>query len=188
MDFYNNISKLQPHRVLVDFIKNTPNIKTAIDLGCGAGRDTKFLLKNSKKVIDIDRVDVRKFLYKNLDKNEMENLTFIQSNFSEVELPNADLIISYEALPFCSREELNSIIKKIKVSLNDNGYLLCNFFGKNDEWFGNDKILFLEKEEIKEILSDFNIIKIKEIEQDSETAMHQMKHWHVFWIIAKRNN
>ena len=75
MDFYNNISKLQPHRVLVDFIKNTPNIKTAIDLGCGAGRDTKFLLKNSKKVIAIDRVDVRKFLYKNLDKNEMENLS-----------------------------------------------------------------------------------------------------------------
>lgn len=42
MNFFENNSKLEPHKILVNFIQNNPSIKTAIDLGCGAGRDTKF--------------------------------------------------------------------------------------------------------------------------------------------------
>ena len=66
MNFFENNSKLMPHKILVNFIKSNPSIKTAVDLGCGAGRDTKFLVQNNITVTAIDRVDVTKFLYKRL--------------------------------------------------------------------------------------------------------------------------
>ena len=74
MNFFENNSKLKPHKILVNFIKNNPSIKTAIDLGCGAGRDTKFLVQNNIIVTAIDRVDVTKFLYKDLTEEEKEKL------------------------------------------------------------------------------------------------------------------
>ena len=138
MNFFENNSKLEPHKILVNFIKNNPSIKTAIDLGCGAGRDTKFLVQNDIAVTAIDRVDVTKFLYKDLTEEEKARLNFVQAKFSEIDLPKTDLIISYEALPFCDREALVKLLDKINDSLNENGYFLCNFFGKNDSWFGND--------------------------------------------------
>ena len=70
MNFFENNSKLEPHKILVNFIQNNPSIKTAIDLGCGAGRDTKFLVQNNIIVTAIDRVDVTKFLYKDLTEEE----------------------------------------------------------------------------------------------------------------------
>ena len=73
MNFYEGLNKLKPHRVLVKFIKNNPEIKTAIDLGCGAGRDTKFLIKNGVNVTAIDRVDVTKFLMKVLRKKKKQD-------------------------------------------------------------------------------------------------------------------
>ena len=103
MNFFENNSKLEPHKILVNFIQNNPSIKTAIDLGCGAGRDTKFLVQNNIIVTAIDRVDVTKFLYKDLTEEEKARLNFVQAKFSEIDLPKTDLIISYEALPFCDR-------------------------------------------------------------------------------------
>lgn len=186
MNFFENNSKLEPHKILLNFIKNNPSIKTAVDLGCGAGRDTKFLVQNDIIVTAIDRVNVTKFLYKDLTEEEKARLNFVQAKFSDVHLPKTDLVISYEALPFCNREELIKLIIKIKESLNENGYFLCNFFGKNDSWYGNDKIQFYEKKEIQDFFQNFKILRLNEIETDAETAMHQMKHWHVFWIIAKK--
>ncbi len=186
MDFYNNLNVLKPHKILVEFIKNNKNIKEAIDLGCGAGRDTKFLIKEGINVTAIDRIDVAKYLNNGLTEEERLRLNFIQSKFDDVNLPKADLIISYESLPFSNINSIKALIDKIKNALNDNGYFLCNFFGNNDSWNENKKITFLEKEEIEDLLKDFKILRLNEVEKDGKTAMHQIKHWHVFWIIAKK--
>ncbi len=186
MNFYEGLNKLKPHRILNKFIQDYPNIKTAIDLGCGAGRDTEFLLAKGINVTAIDRVDVTKFLYQGLNDEEKERLNFIQAQFSKVKLPKVDLTISYEALPFCDMETLKSVINKVGESLNENGFFLCNFFGKHDSWVGNNKITFLDKKEIENLLKDFKILELREIERDGETAMHQIKHWHVFWVIAQK--
>ena len=186
--YYKNTENALPHPFVQKFINMGIKPDFAIDLGCGAGRDTKFLVQNDIAVTAIDRIDVTKFLYKDLTEEEKARLTFEQAIFSEAHLPKTDLVISYEALPFCNKEALGKLLDKIKDSLNENGYFLCNFFGKNDSWFGNDKIQFYEKEEIEYLLKDFKILKLNEIERDGESAMHQMKHWHVFWVIAKKES
>ena len=83
MNFFENNSKLEPHKILVNFIQNNPSIKTAIDLGCGAGRDTKFLVQNNIIVTAIDRVDVTKFLYKDLTEEEKKTCVAVFNKICE---------------------------------------------------------------------------------------------------------
>ena len=45
---------------------------------------------------------------------------------------------------------------------------------------------FLTKEQVIELFEDFKIIEFKEIEKDNFTGLGQMKHWHIFNVIAKK--
>ena len=47
-------------------------------------------------------------------------------------------------------------------------------------------MVFLSKQEVLELLSDFEIIKFQEIENNKKTALGKMKHWHIFDVIAKK--
>ena len=67
------------------------------------------------------------------------------------------------------------------------GYFVGNFFGKNDEWkITKEEMTFLTKEQVMELFSNFEIIEFKEVEKDGITGLGQMKHWHVFNVIAKK--
>ena len=46
---------IQPNRLLKNITDKLSNVKTAIDLGCGAGTDTIFLLENGIHVYAIDK-------------------------------------------------------------------------------------------------------------------------------------
>ena len=45
---------------------------------------------------------------------------------------------------------------------------------------------FLTKDKVIELFKQFNIISFKEFEKDGNTALGEAKHWHIFFIIAKK--
>ena len=47
-------------------------------------------------------------------------------------------------------------------------------------------MVFLTKEQVINLFTDFEIIKLKEIEKDAVTGLGKMKHWHIFEITAKK--
>ena len=47
-------------------------------------------------------------------------------------------------------------------------------------------MVFLTKEQVINLFTDFEIIKFEEIEKDTVTRLGKMKHWHIFEIIAKK--
>lgn len=47
-------------------------------------------------------------------------------------------------------------------------------------------MVFLTKEEVLDLLKDFDIIKFEEIEKDGKTVLGKLKHWHIYDIIAKK--
>lgn len=62
-----------------------------------------------------------------------------------------------------------------------------NFFGINDEWKNiKEDMVFLNKNQVMELFKNFEIICFKEIEKDGMTGCGNMKHWHLFDIIARK--
>lgn len=187
-EYYRKTTSSLARQNTIKFIENYPNLTgNAIDLGCGAGNDTIYLLKNNWNVLAIDANDVEKNIRERLDEEYNKRLTFKIQKFESLELPDCNLLISNFAIPFCSKDMFNKMWDVINNSINKNGYFVGNFFGKKDEWnTPNDKRTFLDKEEVIALFRDFEIIEFTEKEFNKQLASGKLKHWHVFEIVARK--
>ena len=187
--FYKNTENAPPHKNIIKFLELEKNTGNAIDIGCGAGRDTVYLIKNNWKVLAIDRENVKETIEEKLSKKELENFKFECQKFENIKLPKADLIISNYSLPFCNKNNFNELWKRIVESIKENGYFVGTFFGINDSWINiKDKMVFLSKDAVLELFNEFEIISFEEIEKDEKTGLGIMKHWHIYDIIARKAN
>ena len=110
------------------FINLNVKPEIAIDLGCGAGRDSIFLLKNGWTVISIDDKDVEHYITKKLSDTEKLKFKFLQGRFEEIELEENKLIIANNSLPFCPKVKFNQLWNKIVNSIKHERILCWNFF------------------------------------------------------------
>ena len=185
--YYENTKNALPHKNVKEFIKLEKKVGKAIDLGCGAGRDTVFLIKNNWNVLAIDRENIKEIIYNKLNEKEKNRFRFICQSFEEIELEKNDLIVAHYSIPFCSKENFNDFWIKIVESINKNGYFVGNFFGVNDSWYNEkENVLFLSKEQVLKLFESFQLLKFQEVEKNEKTGLGQIKHWHTFEIIAKK--
>lgn len=158
-----------------------------IDLGCGAGRDSIFLIKNGWKVIAIDKEDTEKMIRSSLQEEEQNYLKFIKQDFeNNIILQPCNLLVANSSLSFCNRKNFDDLWKKIVDSISKDGYFVGNFFGINDSWANRPNMVFFTKEEVIKLFSSFEIINFKEVAKNGKTALGVEKHWHVFNVIAKK--
>ena len=101
--YYEKTQNSLPHKNIKEFIDMENKVGNAIDLGCGAGRDTVFLIKNNWNVLAIDREDTRDIIETKLDKNELKKFRFVCQNFENIQLEKSNLIVSNYSIPFCSK-------------------------------------------------------------------------------------
>ena len=185
--FYENTKNSMPHSNIKKFIEIGTNHGNAIDLGCGAGRDTIFLIKNNWNVTALDRENTKNIIENNLNSEELKRFKFICQNFENTTLGKNDLIVSNFSLPFCNQNYFHEFWNKIVNSINSGGYFVGNFFGLNDSWVSmKEKMVFLSKEQVLNLFNKFEIIQFQENERDGKTGLGKIKHWHTFDIIAKK--
>lgn len=179
----------QPRKNIVQFISQYNITGNAIDLGCGSGNDTIFLIKNNWNVTAIDSSDLEKIIRDKLNENKQDKLKFEVQKFENLKLDKCDLIIANNSLPFCNKTYFNKMWKEICSSIKSGGHFVGNFFGEKDEWNNqNTKRTFLSKNEVLELFkNDFKILKFQEIEINKPTAEGEMKHWHFIEVVAKKN-
>lgn len=188
-NFHKITNNNPPRKNIVHFISKYNIAGNAIDLGCGSGNDTIFLIKNNWKVLAIDSSNVEEKIRSKLCDDEQEKLRFEVQKFETLKLSKCDLLVANYSLPFCDRNSFHKMWKEICINIKTNGYFVGNFFGLNDEWnTKNDRRTFFSKEEVIKLFSGFEILEIKEMEKDKATAKGQMKHWHIFEIIARKLN
>ena len=187
-EYHKVTNNIPPRKNIVNFINNYKELSgKAIDIGCGAGNDTIYLIQNNWNVLAIDGSDVENSIKEKLNDEEKEKFSFQVQKFEDLKLPKSDLIISNNALPFCNKEYFYTMWQEICNSINSNGFFVGNLFGINDEWnTPKDKRKFLNKEQVIDLFKDFEIISLKEFEKDRTTALGVMKHWHTFEVIAKK--
>lgn len=172
-------------KYFIEKIKCNPT--NAIDLGCGAGNDTVYLIKNGWNVLAIDRENVESRITKRLTTNELQHFKFEQQSFEKIKLKKSKLIVANYSLSFCNKEKFEDLWNEIKMNLEKDGYFVGNFFGVNDTWNKTrPQMTFFSKNQVCELFKNFDILNFKEVEVDKKTGLGELKHWHIFHVIAKK--
>lgn len=169
-------------KLLIEFLDNY-KIDNAIDLGCGSGNETVYMVKNGIKVLAIDRQLNQDFILNRLSDNEKKMISFKESSFEDVELPKTKLLTAFFSIPFCNPNNFDELWTKIYNSIEDNGYFVGQLFGDRDAWNVVESINTFSIDKVKEYLKNYNIIKLEEIEYVRES---DNKKWHFYDIIAQK--
>ena len=184
--YYEATMNSKPSTLIRKFFINKYNQKlqgnVAIDLGCGTGNDTEFLLDKGFKVTAIDQEEQVKEIIKNKKLNE-ENLNVIIDDFSKVEITNSDLILANFSL-FFVEDNFDEFIEKILKNINSKGFFVGNFLGKEDDW--NKTRTTIEKEKLLEYFKEFERYYYSEEKYYKDTANGTGKFWHVYTVIAQK--
>ncbi len=186
--YYDNTESNMPRKNVKYFIENMKiQPGKAIDIGCGAGNDTVYLIKNGWSVTSIDKENVEERISKRLNKEELTRFNFQKQELETIKLRMSDLIIANYSLSFCNKQEFNKMWKTIEENIVQEGYFVGNFFGINDSWSKYKfNMTFFTKNQVMDLFKEFEIIKFDEIGKDALTGLGKMKHWHIFNVIAKR--
>ena len=169
-------------KLIIDFLDKY-KVDSAIDLGCGSGNETVYMVKNSIKVLAIDRQLNQDFILNRLSDSEQQLISFKESSFEDVELPKTKLLTAFFSIPFCNPNNFDELWTKIYNSIEDNGYFVGQLFGDRDAWNVVESINTFSIDKVKEYLKNYNIIKLEEIEYVRES---DNKKWHFYDIIAKK--
>ena len=185
-DFYRITRDRPPTELLVRARALLGRMGDALDLGCGAGRDTRFLLTQG---FEVTAVDENEDAIRYLQELPQAHLRVVQTTFEAFPFaPVAyDLINAQRALPFNRPETFDAVFAKIKGALRPGGIFTGQFFGVNDGWNVPERMMtFVTREQSEALLRDLRLIEFTEVEDDGPTAVGTLKHWHVFDIIAQR--
>lgn len=185
-NYYKATINNKPSLLIRKFFDNKYNEKllgnTAIDLGCGAGNDTEFLISKGFKVTAIDKHEQVKEIINNKKINN-EKLDIVIGDFSKIDIPNADLILANMSL-FFVKDNFVVFLKSLLEKVNNNGFFIANFLGKEDDWNGNKTTL--EKEELLNYFKKYKIEYFSEEKYYKDTALGVNKFWHKYNIIAQK--
>jgi len=191
-----HLNKLyQPHAKITEgALKLFRNSGVAIDFGCGCGNDTSFLINEGWKVWAIDgESSALEILRQRNDITSFTNLTTLSQKFENItwnHLPNVDLFLAVNTLPFCKPDKFYGIWKNITSKVNPNGRFAGHFFGIHYEGFTNTEMTnmtFLSKENVLCLFENFEIESFREIEEDGVSGTGRKIHAHIFEIIARKH-
>ena len=96
-DFYKITKDRPPWPLLVQAVSLLSKEKDALDLGCGAGRDTRFLLEQGFRVTAVDNDPHAIALLADFPQ---DHLRVVQSSFEAFDFETYDLVNAHFALPF----------------------------------------------------------------------------------------
>jgi len=153
----------------------------AIDLGCGEGVETEYLLHNRWKVLSVDaHPSALDHLKQRLPTSAKKRLITQLSKYEIVNFPRTDLIYAGYSLHYCDKEKFPLFWTNLISNLNLGGRFVGQLIGKRDPWASNESYLTFSKEEVFGLFSNLEIELIHEIDSN----ITQKKHWHFFTVIA----
>lgn len=182
-DYLEQTKNRKTRPLLIEALKNAKGEGFALDLGSGALNDVPAILEAGYNHIDaVDSNERIREIAKNVPK-----LTFFPVSFDEFEFQKNtyNLVNAQYALPFAGTS-FNIVWQNLVESLKSGGIFTGQFFGVQDGWNDGNHPEIIFHDQIYSLFTLFNIIKYEEEIADKPTAAGDMKHWHVFHVIAKK--
>jgi tellurite methyltransferase len=157
----------------------------ALDVGAGAGRDAKHLLRLGWRVTAVDASPSAAEALRSLPgQRNLRVLVSAAENFAPA---TYDLVNAQYSLPFIARDHFDETVRRLRDSVRPGGVMAATFFGTSDEWNVPDsQQTFSTRSDIERLFAGWDVIDLTEAEADGHTADGTPKHWHVFHLIARR--
>jgi len=189
-DYYAATADRPPRRTLLEALARfapSPAPRSAVDLGCGDGRDAIELLRRGWSVLAIDaEAAAIERLQHRADLQQDARLSCLCQRFEDAAWPPADLVNASFSLPLCPPERFPEVWDRIVASLKPGGRFAGQLYGERDGWAGRPDMTHLSRQAAERLLSTLRVELFEEEETDSVTPRGKPKHWHIFHIVAER--
>jgi len=161
--------------------------RSAVDLGCGEGRDTAELLRRGWKdrAIDGHPEGIQRLVARD-DLAYPERLNTQLAAMERVELPRCDLLNASFSLPFCQPDHFDALWARIVEAIEPGGRFAGQLFGDRDDWASIEDRSHHTRSQVEALLTPFEVETLKEEERDGQDCTGAGKHWHAFHIVARK--
>jgi SAM-dependent methyltransferase len=161
--------------------------RLALDLGCGAGRDARELLRAGWRVIAVDREPAAlRTLTSAAGPMLAARLETRVEDLAAVEIPPCDLVNASLCLPFLAPEPYAATWRRIVSALRPGARFSAMLFGDNDESASEATMTCRSPELIEADLAAFDIEFWRVKEEDSQTALGEPRHLHLIEVVARK--
>ncbi|MEM1185059.1 MAG: class I SAM-dependent methyltransferase [Planctomycetota bacterium] len=162
--------------------------KTAIDLGCGSGRDTVELLSRGWSVDAIDGTPEalqRLLVWPGVQPSE--RLTIRLLDFARLTTLKASKLVNASfSLPFCPPEHFERVWDVVLGAVEPGGRFSGQLFGDRDSWALLPDRSHQTRDRVEAMFDGLKFERLDEEEKDAHDAEGNAKHWHVFHVVARR--
>ena len=193
--YVNAVESSESHRTvqiaLSSFVGDGQDKGIAVDMGCGSGRDTRFLLGRGWTVFAVDSSsESLRSLEKAVLANSaeaFERLVSVHADMLEGEfVEQADLVNAALSLPFCGVEKFKEVWNRICQTIREGGRFSGHFFGIHDDWAVDTRLIFHDKAQVAALFDGFEIEFFQEYEGPMPVVGAADKHGHLFEVVARK--
>ncbi|MDP9983544.1 trans-aconitate methyltransferase [Pseudarthrobacter oxydans] len=163
------------------------NGRRAIDLGCGAGKETLAMLRAGWHVHAVDSLpDTSERLLAIAPPDADGRLSIEMRAFQDLRaLPLAGLIFAGYSLPFIHPARFAGFWDVVLGALRRQGVLAVNLFGDRDSWADVPEWNFHTEAAARQLFDGLEILKF-EVYDDDGQSFRGPKHWHIYDVIARK--
>ena len=159
----------------------------AVDLGCGAGRDSRELLRRGWRVLATDMTpEGPETLWRLTPEGDRERLETEISTLQDFEIPACDLVNANLILPFQPTDDYAATWARILAAIPVGGRFSGMLFGDMDQAADESDMTCPSPDVIRGYLRDFDIEYWNEKEEDGQTALGDDHHFHLIEVVAVR--
>ncbi|OCG74195.1 class I SAM-dependent methyltransferase [Microbacterium sediminis] len=153
----------------------------AVDLGCGDGTESQWLVEQGWRVLAVDREEeaIRRVTHRTAGRAAVECADL--ANYTP---PAADLVLACAALPFIPPDRFDDAWARIRGAVRPGGILAVELFGDRDSWAGDPGMTFHSRADVEGLTAAIEIVLLEEREFDGPSGRGP-KHWHRFEVIAR---
>jgi SAM-dependent methyltransferase len=159
----------------------------AVDLGCGAGRDARELLRAGWRVLAVDREPGAIEVLEAATPPELRpSLETRVADLATFQVPAADLVNASLSLPFLAEDLFWPTWERVLASVRVGGRVAAKLFGDHDGSSADPSMTCPPPQRIRDSLSSFEIEHWLVSEEDTQTALGEPHHFHLVEFVARR--
>lgn len=186
--YYAAIADRRPRKTILTALASFETPASAIDLGCGTGRDTAPMLQQNWRVLAVDQ-EPSAIAQLQANFPSHPHLTTQVTRFEDLEINQpVSLINASFCLPFCFPEAFPKLWNQIFESLMIGGRFCGHLFGDRDSWKDSGLIHCQTLSQVESLLKPYAIELLEEEEHLGKTPLGETRYWHIFHIVAKKHD